>query len=148
MVKKKIKICKNHLSVLFEALEIGDISLIKKVEHQLTSVEECIACAYTFKFHGIARETLVDYLVKEGFSKGLGRSDNDNVGKSPLQYWGLRLILFSAIFISVLTIRVILNHFLFKLPFKGLFSLGPFEIIYLSLISLIIFLLIDDRFLD
>lgn len=66
-MKTKIKVCQNHLAHFFEALVRGEVEAVRRVEHQLTAEEECVACAYLLRARGEARNEAEEFLVKEGF---------------------------------------------------------------------------------
>lgn len=143
--KRKINICKNHLPVFFEALKNEDLARIRKIEHVLTSEEECVACSYLFKTKGETRQVLEDFLNKEGFevSKALPQT-----GRSVLNFWVTRIF----ILIVILAIVYFLEYFFKKLLIGNaslsIFSLNLIEYIIISLIAIGVFLYIDDIFLD
>ena len=89
------KFCENHLSQLYEAIKAGDIADIEKIEHELSPIEECVACAYALKARGTAREILMDYLKTEGFAVDVPKK----IGfLSLIWFWGIRIILVLLVF--------------------------------------------------
>lgn len=124
------KFCRNHLTELYEALRVGDIVEIEKIEHQLSPAEECVACAYAFRAKGTAREVLLAYLQSEGFA--VSGKEKSGVLVS-LRFWGIRLSLLLIIFLPVFAI---LQKFI-----PAIFSL-----IFASLASISVFVLIDQFF--
>ena len=46
----------------------GDIAEIDTIEHELTHEEECVTCTYALKAKGKAKDALLRYLKKDGFS--------------------------------------------------------------------------------
>lgn len=65
-MKFKVKVCDGHLPQFYEALKSGDLMAVKKIEHELSPYEECVACAYLLKSKGEAREEAEEFLAKEG----------------------------------------------------------------------------------
>lgn len=62
------KFCENHLAELYSAIKNNNISEIEKIEHELSSKEECVACSYIFKAKGKGKATLESFLAQEGFA--------------------------------------------------------------------------------
>src|SRR3989338_6566952 len=80
------KFCENHLVELYEAIKADEIGEIKKIEHELSPSEECVACAYAFKAKGEAREVLGEYLRSEGFA--VESSTNESI-LSAFWFWAI-----------------------------------------------------------
>lgn len=99
------KFCENHLSQLYEAIKAGDILNIEKIEHELSPIEECVACAYALKAKGTARQILLEYLESQGFKVETAKRVNF---LSSALFWMIRLVIFLLIFSSVF---IIFRHF-------------------------------------
>ncbi|OGD85219.1 hypothetical protein A2164_01665 [Candidatus Curtissbacteria bacterium RBG_13_35_7] len=72
------KFCKNHLDELYDVIKAGKISDIEKIEHKLTHIEECVACAYALKAKGEAKEVLAQYLKSRGFKVEVPISEKED----------------------------------------------------------------------
>jgi hypothetical protein len=138
----KIQICQNHLSEFYEAIKTGNLPLMDKIEHELTNEEKCVACAYVFKTQGTVREALEVFLNSEGFNVAV---ENPNQAvESEFLYWVIRLFIFSIVFFIVLFVAFVVKHFVFH----NYFSFNIIEFVAIVLVTLLIFLLADDKFLD
>jgi len=85
------KFCENHLGELYEAIKAGRIGEIEKIEHELSPSEECVACAYALKAHGLAKEVLFEYLRSEGLAiEGSGKKGTRVL--ATFGFWALRLL--------------------------------------------------------
>ena len=100
------KFCENHLVELYEAIKADKIGEIKRIEHELSPSEECVACAYAFKAKGEAREVLGEYLRSEGFA--VESSPNESIG-STFWFWAVRALIFLAV---LLLLVLVLKTFL------------------------------------
>lgn len=144
MDKKKVNICENHLPEFFDAIKEGNLNLIKQLEHELTPSEECVACAYVFKTNGTVREALVDYLSKDGFEVE-SRVSNSKV--KDLTYWGIKMAVFLVVFLGIYLIENAIRKFILGGNFFVL-NLNIAEYLLIMILSVVVFLLIDDRFLE
>ena len=143
-----MKLCESHLASLFEAMKQNDIENVEKIEHVLTHQEECVACTYLLKSGEPAATVLSRFLQQEGF---LVVSHAKETMMNNILFWLLRSSLFASSILIAFGIesilrQIILGEYAFGLP--SLNSLGVIEFIAIGVISLLIFLMIDDRFID
>ncbi len=104
----KLPLCKNHLTLLYEAIERGDIRQAYQLEHELTYTQVCVACAYSLKAKGDLRLMLDHYLKKQGFEIDPPQEDNIWV---ELRFWTIRLTILALMFFI---------YFSAAVTFKGL----------------------------
>lgn len=140
--RKKVRICRNHLSDFYEAIKKGDLALMDKIEHELSEGEKCVACAYVFKTKGTVREALEAFLNGEGLNVAVERQNTR--AESELFYWGLRILVFLVLSSSIIFATFIIKRFIFQLPF----SFNYIEFTVIGLVALMVFLFADDWFLD
>ena len=143
-----MKLCESHLASLFEAIKRNDIENVEKFEHVLTPAEECVACTYLLKADEPVAAVLSRFLEKEGL---LVASHTKETLVDHLLFWLLRTSLFASSILIALGIesivrQIVLGEYAFGLP--SLTSLGVIEFIAIGIISLLIFLTVDDRFID
>jgi hypothetical protein len=123
------KFCEDHLTELYEAIKAGKIAETKKIEHELSKSEECVACAYALKAKGEVKTVLLEYLKNEGFTV-------ETPGKvrsfSSFWPWGLRAIVPIVIFFLSLVILRNYSPFIFSLILSFTLSIVVFVIFNLS----------------
>lgn len=90
------KFCENHLAELYEAIKTNNISELEKIEHELSSQEECIACAYALKAQGEAKQVLFKFLKGEGL---LVEAPKEKTILDHLIYWGPIALILTIIFV-------------------------------------------------
>ena len=142
-MKKNVPICENHLSELYQAVKAGDISLMDKIEHELTEEEKCVACTYVFKTHGTVKEAL-EHFLNDGSAVGV---IEEETSKSLLAFWGLRLSILFVILGIDFFLAAALRVLFFRQAF-ALFSLSILGYTTVGLTSLVAFLFVDDVFFD
>lgn len=145
MNKEKVRVCENHLTAFYEAIQAGDIALMDRLEHELTPAEECVACAYLLKTQGSVHDALASYLSVQGFAVGEG---NRSSTASTLGFWLLRGCMLFGIFTVVLFLVGLVERFVFRIH---LVWFVPFDLLALMVsgfVSLGIFLFIDDLLFD
>ncbi|MBI2034176.1 MAG: hypothetical protein HYT11_00390 [Candidatus Levybacteria bacterium] len=136
------------MASLFEAIESNDIENIKKIEHVLTRQEECVACTYLLKAGEPAATVLSRYLAQEGI---LVVSHAKETPMDNIVFWLLRSSLFASSILIAFGIESIVRQIAlsdYTFGFPSLDSLGMIEFIAIGVISFLIFLIIDDRFID
>jgi len=114
------KFCENHLGQLYEAIKTGNIADIEKIEHELSPIEECVACAYALKARGEAREVLIEYLKSQGITVEFGAKSGI---LESLWFWSTRLLLFLVIFLPVFLVFQNLTSAILSLIFALTFSI-------------------------
>ncbi len=145
MQKRKINICQNHLTQFYEALKYNDLNLSENIEHLLSPQEKCVACVYLLSAQGTIKEALVDYFAKEGIL--VDPSPSPKTVKEALVFWSLRALFFIMIFFIIVTAESFVKKLLFGI-YNDLFSLGLVELVAVSMVSLFIFLIVDDICFD
>ena len=113
------KFCQNHLTELYEAVKRGDIAQIKTVEHELSQEEECVACTYALRAEGEAKDVLLQYLKKEGFSHEVSSK------RSIFEYfwfWGARAAISLGVFLAVFLVTRL--YFAVFISYAAAFALG------------------------
>jgi hypothetical protein len=146
MQKKQVSVCENHLTAFYEAIQTGDLALMGSLEHQLTESEKCVACAYLFKTKGTVREALEAYLSGEGFSINVEeKKEGEN---AYWRFWGKRLLIFSFILLTDWLLAGVIRFFILGGKEFSLFSFGIIELSLVGLISLVVFLFLDDLLFD
>jgi hypothetical protein len=123
------KFCENHLTELYEAIKAGKIAETKKIEHELSKSEECVACAYALKARGEVKTVLLEYLKNEGLSV-----ETPGKVRSLSNFWllGFRIIVPLAIFFLSLLLFRHYVPFVFSLILSFTFSIVVFVIFNLS----------------
>lgn len=140
----KVKICDNHLASLYEALKSANVSQVKKIEHQLTHEEECVACVYLLKSSGNAKQALAFFLRKEGFPVKL----SDTSGKFHWHTYLLtRVLLFAVLFAAIFSIIAVVSGIIIDHSFIPQ-SVRLFPLLISFLLSVLVFLVIDDSFFE
>lgn len=143
MQKKKIKVCKNHLTQLFEALKTGDLNVAQKIEHELSPTEECIACTYLLKADVKTNDVMRNALRSHGYNVPDVEAGGFSVN---MLFWTLRLMLLSATFLLTLIVEALVKWVFFdKVNF---YPKNPIEWIAIGIFSLFIFLFSDDLLFD
>ena len=142
--KKKVNICQNHLGEFFEAIKEGNLSLVEKLEHNLTPSEECVACAYVFKTNGTVREALANYLNKDGFEI---ETQFETSKARDLVFWGVKIAVFCAVFAGVYLTENAVRKLIIGGNFVAL-NLSIAEYLLIMVVSVVLFLVLDDRFLE
>ncbi len=143
-----MKLCENHLTLLFEAIKSNDVENVEKIEHTLTPQEECVACAYLLKAGEPVASALSRFLKQEGFHVVV---PSKQTRLEHLLLWLLRISLFASSILIALGIESIAKQILFQQYSFGppsVSSFGIIEMIGIGILSLLIFLTIDDRFID
>lgn len=140
---RSLPICNTHLPEFYEAIKANDLTLMEKIEHELTSEEKCVACTYVLKSRGTAREALKAFLSGEPMDIGKVEAKSNKVLDEFL-YWGARLMTLSIILMLVFSMAIFISRYIFSYSF----SFGVFQITSVVVVSLALFLYIDDRFLD
>ncbi|OGD85949.1 hypothetical protein A2Z23_01775 [Candidatus Curtissbacteria bacterium RBG_16_39_7] len=125
------KFCQNHLTELYEAIKQGNVAEIEKVEHELSSEEECVACAYALKAKGEAKRELLRFLKSEGFSVEVPREKGQT---RSLVFWLLRIGVLALVFLA------------FWFPLKNFLN-TPIILIIAFLFSVLVFIGLE-QFLD
>lgn len=143
-----IKLCESHLASLFEAIKRNEIENVERIEHVLTRQEECVACTYLLKADEPVATVLSRFLQQEGL---LAVSPLKQTLISHILFWLLRISLFASSILIALGIesivrQIVLGEYAFGLP--SLNSFGVIELIAIGVLSLLIFLTIDDRLID
>lgn len=142
---KKVRICNNHLAHLFEAIQHSDLTTVRKIEHELTKEEECVACAYAAKAVGTTREELIKFLQKEGFALEI---PNRETVLDLFLYWTFRIGVLIGLFLLFFALERSSLVFIFKRGSVDVLTLGAFEFITLLVTSVLGFLYIENTFLD
>ncbi|MBI3486046.1 hypothetical protein HY025_03840 [Candidatus Daviesbacteria bacterium] len=151
---KKISVCQNHLPALYEALKNGNLLEAEKIEHELTPSERCVACAYIFKTNISIKAAFEDFLNKNHLSK---INSSKQTGFFQLTFWLERMTILvctimAAIFLEQLTKKLILSFNAKNIPpfssQTNFFSLNIMEWVVVFLLSISLFLLIDNLFVD
>lgn len=142
MSQLKVQICNNHLADFYDAIKSGDLKRIDILEHELTNSEKCVACAYVFKTRGTVREALETFLNGEGLEVAIEQSENSSI--SEVKYWGRMAFIFSAVLFGVYYSVM----FIKKNVFHILISFGIIEYTIIGILTIIIFVYIDDRFFN
>lgn len=145
MKSNHLKVCRNHLSELFNAMEQGNIQLIKELEHELTPQEECVACAYGLKASLQGKNELENFLKKEGFTVDI-KVQSSFI--SQVFYWMFRAVLFFALFAGILIAERMLTNVFFHSKTYSLFSLNMVEFVSATFFSFFAFTLLDDTLFD
>ena len=121
------KFCQNHLTELYEAIRREDIAQIKTVEHELSQEEECVACTYALKARGKAKDALLQYLKKEGFSLEVS-------GKKSIfdhfWFWGARVAVSLGVFVTVFLVTRL--YFAVFICFVAAFVLGTVALLVID----------------
>lgn len=92
------KFCDNHLADLYDAIKSDNIPELEKVEHELTSQEECVACTYAFKAKGSTKEVLLSYLKSEGLGVDIPVKEN---AVDHFYYWFVRVAVFLGVCLAL-----------------------------------------------
>lgn len=142
---KSVPICENHLSEFYEAVKEGNMPLIEKLEHELTEEEKCVACAYVFKTNGTVKEALEDFFRTDGLSADAGPRYSSG-GEAFI--WGLRFFVFSGIFGIVYYLSAVLKQLLMGAKALSLFSFNFTEYILIVMVSVFVFVVINETFLN
>ena len=121
------KFCRNHLGELYEAVKRGDIAQIKTVEHELSKEEECVACTYALRAKGEAKDILLQYLEKEGFS--LEVSNKKSLFEH-FWFWGARAAVSLGVFAAVLVVTRL--YFALFISFIAAFALGAVALLIID----------------
>ena len=143
--KQQVPICVNHLGLFYEAIKEGNLSMMDKLEHELTIEEKCVACAYIFKTHGSVREALGSYLNNSGFAIDVPEIESSS---EEVTFWLLRGGILFVILAVVFLLRWAIKYFLLGMTNLSFFSYNLIELSMMILISLVIFLFVDDLFFD
>ena len=121
------KLCQNHLTELYEAIRREDIAQIKTVEHELSQEEECVACTYALKARGKAKDALLQYLKKEGFSLEVS-------GKKSIfdhfWFWGARVAVSLGVFVTVFLVTRL--YFAVFISFVAAFAFGAVALLIID----------------
>lgn len=138
-----LRLCNEHLQSLYRAIERDDIVSVYQIEHELTEVEECVACAYALKAKGTVREVLDSFLQKEGFQVDLPTKFT-RLGE--VKFWTTRM----GIFGGLLTFFIgsggtVKNYFT---EGRELPNLGSFGIVGAIILAITVFVLIDSLLLE
>jgi len=145
MKSSKIKTCRNHLGELYDALQHGNLQMVQTLEHELTPIEECVACTYTLQSDTKAKRILEHYLQKEGFAVSVSRNSSL---VSSIWFWIIRFGIFSGLYLSILGFERVVWIFIFKARNFNFFSLNVFEFVTVSFLTVLIFIYLDDKLLD
>jgi hypothetical protein len=143
--KCQVPVCANHLGLLYAAIRDGNLPLISKVEHELTIEEKCVACSYVFKTHGTVKQALVSYLNDSGFEVASAGA-RSLLGES--MFWLLRGGILFVTVISTGFLLWLVKYYVLGMRSIGIFSFSLLELTVVILSSLVIFLVMDDLFLD
>lgn len=146
--KIKVKICDSHLAALFEAIKKNDTFGVESIEHVLTTSEECVACAYLLKADEPVASILGRFLQQEGFLVAVPAHETI---LTHVFFWLFRISLFASSILVAFGIEAIVRQIVFGaygFGWPSLTSLGVIEMIAVGVISLLIFLIIDDKFID
>jgi hypothetical protein len=122
------KLCQNHLTELYEAIKRGDIGEIEEVEHELSSQEECVACAYALKAKGEAKKELLGFLKSEGFAVEVPEEKGP---ASRLAFWLVRIGIFALVF------------FAFWLPLKNFLN-TPIIFLIAFIFGVLVFVVLEQ----
>jgi hypothetical protein len=141
----RVQVCNNHLSEFYHAVQEGNIPLIGELEHELSEEEKCVACTYVFKTQGTVKEALEAYLAADG-AKITVSPKTTTTGE--FMYWLLRIGVFSTIFIGTLFLAATFKQQLFGVKTVTVFSFNILEYTFVLLVSLLVFVFIDDTFFD
>lgn len=138
----RFSVCSNHLQSLYEALARDDIKQVVKIEHELTKPEECVACAYVFKSSGEAKNVLARFLIERGFAVSVENPVSKTKG-SDFLFWTKRAMLFGCIFGPVFFAENFIRKLLIRdVTFDGVAVF--LEIVAVSIVSIVMFLMLDD----
>ena len=121
------KLCQNHLTELYEAIRREDIAQIKTVEHELSQEEECVACTYALRAEGQAKDVLLQYLKKDGFS--LEVSAKRSIFEH-FWFWGARAAVSLGVFAAVLVVTRL--YFALFISFIAAFALGAVALLIID----------------
>ncbi len=147
MPTKKITICENHLPELFEALKRGDLQEIKEIEHELSPQELCVACTYTYRVKGTTKE-FFEQLLQEKSSLAGSEMVIHKLHTDGIAFWILRISILLTIVAGIFFVVSLIKQFFNINFYQNGFSFSILEITLIYIISLIIFLWIDDTFFD
>lgn len=137
-----LQLCNDHLIKLFRAIERGDVDTIYRIEHQLSPTEECIACAYSLRAHGLAKEVLDTFLHEEGY---IGTNVAATQGEE-IRYWLTRVMMLGGLFFLFLLLSSFVKSWITDNPFT--LSLSAFSIVGLFMISIASYIFLEFRILE
>lgn len=144
MKKRKINLCQNHLPEFFKAIKAGDVSRVEALEHQLTPEEECVACAFVFKTKGTVRDALESFLNKEGFE--VEKKEKRTI-KEKTYYWLLKGFILLGSLLFILFFLALFKGVLFGSKIN-LLALNIMEMIFVSILTIFVFVVVDDKLLE
>ncbi len=126
-----IPVCSDHLPKLWEALKENNIQDLKKIEHELTPSEKCVACAYLLKTDGPVKNAFYDYLHKSGIKTGKAPFSRINFGmtKEVIFLGSLVTLGLGILFVALLNYQIIGGWF----GKNGPANIGSIEVSYVSM---------------
>ncbi len=142
-MKTYYNLCNEHLIDLYHAIAQGDVERTYEIEHELSTEEECVACAYALKAHGNVRKTLTHFLQEEGFL--ISDPQSQTIGDE-LKFWFIRCMILTFLFLAYINLGMFAKTYL--IASKTIVTLGMFGIIGAFIMTLSSFLMIEQWILE
>jgi hypothetical protein len=135
IIPVQLKLCNEHLTHLYDAIIRGDIKSVYRLEHELTTEEECVACAYALKADGHVREILDTFLQHEGFAV---EAPTATSFIEELKYWGVRIGILIAGLLFYFNASLVFKAYILNSRYVNLNSFELAGVFMMTLATLIV----------